>query len=122
MKEEDGKLSSGSRLFDQRETRLSCLFHAEPQEGTATIILRIAKKPAEAAVRLEKGFEAPMGKRGAGEDCTGSVSACYPLRFGPKLLEEVCRVEIAACLCNQALTVDPKENGRWECDLSVCGW
>ena len=69
-----------------------------------------------------KGFRSPDGKKGRGEVCTGSVSACYPLRFGPKLLEEVCRVEIAACLCNQAFTVDPKENGRWECDLSVCGW
>ncbi len=70
-----------------------------------------------------KRVSKPRWEKGArGEDCTGSVSACYPLRFGPKLLEEVCRVEIAACLCNQALTVDPKENGRWECDLSVCGW
>src|SRR6266487_1464789 len=60
-----------SRLFDQGETRLSCLFHAEPQEGTATIILRIAKKTAEAAVRLEKGFEAPMGKRGGGKTVPG---------------------------------------------------
>src|SRR2546430_7402147 len=44
----------------------------------------------------------------------------YTTLFRSKLLEEACRVEIAACLCNQALTVDPKENGRWESDLSVC--
>src|SRR5437867_3745491 len=82
------------------------------------LFYELRKKTAEAAVRRER-VSKPRCEIGVrGEYSTGSCSVCYPLRFGPKLFEQVCRVEIAACLCNQALTVDPKENGRWECDLS----
>ena len=74
MKEEDGRLSSRSRLFRPTRNMSFLPFLAEPQGGTATIILRIAKKNAEAAVRLEKGFEARWEK--------GAGGRMYRVRLG----------------------------------------
>ena len=86
MKEEDGRLSSRSRLFRPTRNMSFLPFLAEPQGGTATIILRIAKKPAEAAVRPEKGFEAPMGKRGGGKSVLGPVRLVILYGLAPSCL------------------------------------
>src|SRR6266516_3866603 len=71
MKEENGRLSSCSRLFRPTRNMSFLAFSCGTPRRHGYNYSTNCEKTGEAAVRLEKGFRSPMGKRGRGKNVPG---------------------------------------------------
>src|SRR5213596_3378304 len=61
---------------------LSCLFMRNPKRVRLQLFYELRKKTLKQQFAWKR-VSKPDGKKGQGEECTGSVSACNPLGLGP---------------------------------------